>query len=56
MATENQGCLAAIVKLFGINIGPADAIAADKQLPYRLRDNLLSAAELSFFHVMKDVV
>ncbi len=55
MSNENQGCLVAILKLFGINIGPADSGGAEEQLPYRLRDNFLSVAELSFFHVLQSV-
>lgn len=56
MSNGNQGCLAAILRLLGINIGPADGGDAVEQLPYRLRDNFLSAAELSFFHVLRGVV
>ena len=40
---EPQGCLAAILALFGIHLGPARA----KELPYRQRDDFLSPAEFS---------
>jgi hypothetical protein len=48
---QPQGCLTAILKLFGIHLGGATAAAQD--LPYRLRDDFLSAAELSFYRVLK---
>lgn len=48
--TNPQGCLAAILSLFGIRFrGPSSA--AD-QSPYRQRDDFLSAAELSFYQVL----
>ena len=47
---EPKGCLAAILKLFGISLaGPADTGGG---LPYRLRDDFLSAAELAFYRVL----
>jgi hypothetical protein len=46
---EPQGCLFSILKLFGIYLGPTPT----QQLPYRLRDDFLSAAELSFYRVLK---
>ena len=46
---EPQGCLAAILGLFGIRLsGPPLA----DQMPYRQRDDFLSAAELSFYRVL----
>lgn len=45
-----QGCLTAILKLFGIRLGGA---ATFQDLPYRMRDDFLSAAELSFYRVLK---
>lgn len=60
MTTENQGCLVATLKLFGINFSPSGnsggSVSADDQQPYRLRDNFLSAAELSFFHVLRSAI
>ena len=50
---QPQGCLTAILKLFGIRLG---GTRAAKELPYRLRDDFLSAAELSFFRVLTLVV
>lgn len=47
---EPKGCLAAILSLFGINLrGPANI---GVELPYRQRDDFLSAAELSFYRVL----
>jgi hypothetical protein len=44
-AQEPQGCLFAILRLFGIRLG---GNVAAQELPYRMRDDFLSAAELSF--------
>ena len=56
MSNQPQGCLAAILNLLGISLNEtADTEQADEQLPYRLRDHFLSAAELSFFHVLRNV-
>ena len=49
-SSEPQGCLAAILKLFGIRIGGPSQ--ASDELPYRQRDDFLSAAELSFYRVL----
>ena len=49
---EPQGCLAAILALFGIHLGPARAV----DLPYRQRDDFLSPAEFSFYRVLCTVV
>ena len=60
---EKSGCLGILLKLFGI--GPAkptqygpDALPSfkDEPLPYRLRDDFLSPAEISFYHVLRQVV
>lgn len=45
-----QGCLLVILKLFGIRVSGA---AKRVDLPYRLRDDFLSPAELSFFRVLE---
>lgn len=47
---EPRGCLAAILRLFGVCLN-AD-LPSSEQLPYRLSDNFLSAAELSFYRVL----
>ena len=44
---ENQGCLTALLRIFGIRLTP-EPVA----LPYRQRDDFLSAAELSFYRVL----
>jgi len=43
---EPQGCLAALLRLFGIRLPPAEVASADDRLPYRLTQRFLSAAEL----------
>jgi hypothetical protein len=46
---ESQGCLTAILSLFGIrHSGPPLA----DQMPYHQRDDFLSAAKLSFYRVL----
>jgi hypothetical protein len=48
--TDNPGCLGFLARIFGERpkeLGP---------LPYRLRDDFLSAAELSFFRVLSTAV
>ncbi|QDU94109.1 DUF2726 domain-containing protein [Lignipirellula cremea] len=47
-----QGCLAAILRFFGIRLGGTQT-QTDKRLPYRLRDDFLSPAELSFYRILK---
>lgn len=51
---ENRGCLSLILGFFGQK--PAkpvlDESKALKDLPYRLRDDFFSPAELSFYHVL----
>ena len=47
--TKPQGCLAAILSLIGIRL--TDPNVSEK-LPYRQRDDFLSAAELSFYRVL----
>ncbi|MCA9023360.1 MAG: DUF2726 domain-containing protein, partial [Planctomycetaceae bacterium] len=41
------------MKLIGIDLGRA---SVGKTLPYRLTDNFLSLAELSFYHVLMQTV
>ena len=57
MATSNRnnnGCLTAIFQLFGGTTIRRESIP--ERLPYRVRDNFLSAAELSFYRVLLSVV
>jgi hypothetical protein len=49
---EKPGCLNAIVQLFR-GKAQSEEPATDEPPPYRLRDNLLSPAEISFYHVLK---
>lgn len=48
--SKAQGCLTAILSLFGIRLG--GGAPTSEQLPYRQRDDFLSAAELSFYRVL----
>jgi hypothetical protein len=51
---EPKGCLAAILSVFGIQLdGP---VTTDVDLPFRLRDDFLSAAEHSFYRVLLHAV
>ncbi|MCB9922572.1 MAG: DUF2726 domain-containing protein [Planctomycetaceae bacterium] len=53
-SNEPKGCLAAILSLFGINLGGGSAPTS--ALPYRLRDDFLSPAEHSFYRVLVSAV
>ncbi len=48
---QPQGCLTVLLKLIGIDLGKGQ-----QKHPYRLRDDFLSAAELSFFRVLQQSV
>ena len=52
---EPQGCLFAILELFGITPSTPSGLVAPS-LPYRRKDFLLSRAERSFFGVLQQVV
>jgi len=49
MTTQNPGCLGALLRLFAPKILP-------ETLPYRIRDDFLSPAEASFYHVLKSML
>ncbi len=55
---SKSGCLFALLALFGIRPGGGEAEAGTRgtPLPYKLRDDFLSPAELSFFQVMRQVL
>jgi len=56
--TENPGCLFALLRLFGFR-APAETAGrtpTEEPFPYRVRDDFLSTAELSFFRVLTLVV
>ena len=55
-SNDAQGCLWAILGLFGIKPPSSAAGAGETALPYRMRDDFLSAAELSFFQVLRGTV
>ena len=48
----NEGCLLLLNKLFNIRPKASDPVS----LPYGKRDHFLSAAEISFYHVLKKVL
>ena len=47
----NQGCLALIFSIFS----PKKTTAGKERLPYKLRDNILSTAEFSFYKVLQSI-
>jgi hypothetical protein len=47
-ANENPGCLTRILRFF--NFGTPEEQGDSGGLPYRVRDDFLSPAELSFYH------
>ncbi|WP_442510550.1 DUF2726 domain-containing protein [Novipirellula sp. SH528] len=53
--SQQSGCLGFFFKLLGIRPG-AGSGQGKKDLPYRLRDNFLSAAELAFYRVLEQAV
>ena len=64
---QNQGCLTAILRLFGVKPKPTHTppsveitgtpvTVVVESLPYRVRDDFLSPAELSFYRVLASVV
>ncbi len=54
--TDKPGCLTAILRLLGL--GPKQELSArpEEPPPYHLRDDFLSHAELSFYHVLRNAV
>ena len=48
----NEGCLLILSKLLNIKPKASDPVS----LPYGKRDHFLSAAEISFYHVLKNVL
>ncbi len=52
---QNQGCLTSFLKLFGIQL-QKESPSVSEELPYRIRDDFLSPAEASFYHVIASVV
>src|SRR5687767_11660200 len=60
MTTEIEqkpgGCLSAFLNLFRQSQPISEAQATTTPLPYRLRADFLSPAELSFYHVLASVV
>jgi len=56
--SRKPGCLAAFLQLFGVSSGASEPSIAlpEEPLPYRLREDFLSFAELSFYHVLQQAV
>lgn len=52
MSSQNPGCLGFLFQLFGANEAEEQKRLPDK-LPYRIRDDFLSAAELSLYGVLR---
>jgi hypothetical protein len=55
--SNNNGCLSTICRLFGIKPKPGDytitqTTPENEPRPYRIRDDFLSPAEKSFFHIL----
>lgn len=50
--SDNPGCLGVIIGLFGGRTGAKPQTGVAGPLPYRLRDDFLSPAELAFYRVL----
>ena len=62
-SSDKSGCLGVVLQLFGIKptTGPRSFPQLsfglhDEVLPFRLRDDFLSAAEISFYHILLSAV
>jgi hypothetical protein len=55
-SSTNPGCLTALLRLFNLDKKESPQAAEAEPLPYRLRDDFLSASEISFHHVLCSVV
>lgn len=53
---EPKGCLAAVLRFFGIRLQPTEEPRVGERLPYRLTQRFLSEAELSFYKVLLQVL
>ena len=53
--SQPSGCLGFFLNLLGIGVG-AGSGRGKNDLPYRLRGNFLSAAELAFYRVLEQAV
>lgn len=53
-ATEKSGCFTALLRWLGLV--PTQRPTQEEVLPFHLRDDFLSRAELSFYHVMQSAV
>ena len=53
---RTSGCLSALLRLLGGQTEHEQLSASVDALPYRVRDDFLSPAELSFYHVLSSVV
>lgn len=52
--SSKEGCLTAILRLLGI--GPKEREPDPEPFPYRVRDDFLSPAEVSFFRVLRSTL
>lgn len=53
---NNKGCVGVLLGLFGGGGNTPQSIPKAKSYPYGLRDEFLSPAEVSFFHVLRGVL
>src|SRR5204863_366363 len=61
---DKSGCLGVVLRLIGIEASAAGPKSFphlpfgldDEPLPFRLRDDFLSAAEISFYHILLSTV
>lgn len=55
-ADRKSGCLGMLLGLLGMGTAKPTQYGAGDRLPYRQRDDFLSAAEISFYHVLRQAV
>jgi hypothetical protein len=55
-SSTKPGCLTAFLRLFNLSKKESPQAAEAEPLPYRLRDDFLSASEISFYHVLSSVI
>ena len=53
---EKSGCAAIFQNFFGSSKPEPVPVVLDERLPYRLRDDFLSPAELNFYRVLQQTV
>jgi len=56
MPNDNPGCLTSFLRILGFRNKAENSDATPEKLPYFLRDDFLSPAEVSLFHVLEKMV